>query len=115
MANLKRSTKLFMDQTRAPVLDPGKRKTKTGYFRALDPELEEDMITALRIEQQMDPTDDQFMAFLADADPFQDCYWEMFVQDWKPGLLTFWEVLWRPFSESLRRSGDDGISLAMPA
>jgi len=35
MANLKRSTKLFMDETRAPVLAPGKRKTKTGYFWAL--------------------------------------------------------------------------------
>jgi len=35
IANLKRSTKLFMDETRAPVLDPGKRKTKTGYFWAL--------------------------------------------------------------------------------
>lgn len=35
MANLKRSTKLFMDETRAPVLDPGARKTKTGYFWAL--------------------------------------------------------------------------------
>lgn len=35
MTNLKRSTKLFMDETRAPVLDPGARKTKTGYFWAL--------------------------------------------------------------------------------
>lgn len=35
MANLKRSSKLFMDETRAPVLDPGARKTKTGYFWAL--------------------------------------------------------------------------------
>lgn len=35
MADLKRSTKLFMDETRAPVLDPGKRKTKAGYFWAL--------------------------------------------------------------------------------
>ncbi|SEG37848.1 Transposase, partial [Jhaorihella thermophila] len=35
LANLKRSTKLFMDETRAPVLDPGRRKTKTGYFWAL--------------------------------------------------------------------------------
>jgi transposase len=34
-ADLKRSTKLFMDETRAPVLDPGSRKTKTGYFWAL--------------------------------------------------------------------------------
>ncbi|WP_416068708.1 IS66 family transposase (plasmid) [Rhizobium sp. ZK1] len=33
--DLKRSTKLFMDETRAPVLDPGSRKTKTGYFWAL--------------------------------------------------------------------------------
>jgi transposase len=33
--DLKRSTKLFMDEPRAPVLDPGKRKTKTGYFWAL--------------------------------------------------------------------------------
>ena len=35
MADLKRSTKLFMDETRAPVPDPGARKTKTGYFWAL--------------------------------------------------------------------------------
>ena len=35
MADLKRSTKLFMDETRAPVLDPGAKKTKTGYFWAL--------------------------------------------------------------------------------
>ena len=35
IANLKRSSKLFMDETRAPVLDPGRRKTKTGYFWAL--------------------------------------------------------------------------------
>jgi len=35
IADLKRSTKLFMDETRAPVLDLGARKTKTGYFWAL--------------------------------------------------------------------------------
>uniref|UniRef100_UPI00273CF8CE IS66 family transposase n=1 Tax=Roseitalea sp. MMSF_3546 TaxID=3046724 RepID=UPI00273CF8CE len=35
MADLKGSTKLFMDETRAPVLDPGARKTRTGYFWAL--------------------------------------------------------------------------------
>ncbi len=35
MADLKRSTKLFMDETRAPVLDPVAKKTKTGYFWAL--------------------------------------------------------------------------------
>ena len=35
LANLKRSTKLFMDETTAPVLDPGRRKTKMGYFWAL--------------------------------------------------------------------------------
>ena len=35
ITDLTRSTKLFMDETRAPVLDPGKRKTKTGYFWAL--------------------------------------------------------------------------------
>ncbi len=35
MTDLKRSSKLFMDETRAPVLDPGARKTKTGYFWAL--------------------------------------------------------------------------------
>ncbi len=35
LANLKRSTKLFIDETRAPVLDPGSRKAKTGYFWAL--------------------------------------------------------------------------------
>ena len=35
LQNLKQSSKLFMDETRAPVLDPGRRKTKTGYFWAL--------------------------------------------------------------------------------
>jgi hypothetical protein len=35
ITDLKRSTKLFMDETRAPVLDPGNRKTKMGYFWAL--------------------------------------------------------------------------------
>ena len=35
LADLKRSTKLFMDETVAPVLDPGRRKTRTGYFWAL--------------------------------------------------------------------------------
>ncbi|MEO1464551.1 MAG: IS66 family transposase [Pseudomonadota bacterium] len=35
VADLKRSTKLFMDETRAPVLDPGRRRTKTGYLWAL--------------------------------------------------------------------------------
>ena len=35
LANLKRSSKLFMDETRAPVLDPGRRRTKTGYFWSL--------------------------------------------------------------------------------
>lgn len=35
MADLKRCTKLFMDETPAPVLAPGRRRTKTGYFWAL--------------------------------------------------------------------------------
>jgi len=35
LENLKKSTKLHMDETRAPVLDPGRGKTKTGYFWAL--------------------------------------------------------------------------------
>ena len=29
--HLKASTKLFMDETTAPVLDPGRGRTKTGY------------------------------------------------------------------------------------
>lgn len=33
--HLKSSTKLFMDETAAPVLDPGRGKTKTGYLWAL--------------------------------------------------------------------------------
>jgi transposase len=33
--HLKRSTKLFMDETTAPVLDPGRGTTKTGYLWAL--------------------------------------------------------------------------------
>ena len=37
IADLKRSTKLFMDETTAPVLDPGKGKVKTGYFWVLAP------------------------------------------------------------------------------
>lgn len=32
---LKASTKLFMDETRCPVLDPGRGKTKTGYLWAI--------------------------------------------------------------------------------
>lgn len=34
-ATLKRSGKLFLDETRAPVLDPGRGRTKTGYLWAL--------------------------------------------------------------------------------
>ncbi len=33
--HLKRSGKLFMDETTAPVLDPGRGTTKTGYLWAL--------------------------------------------------------------------------------
>jgi len=33
--NLRNSTKLFMDETTAPVLDPGRGKVKKGYFWAL--------------------------------------------------------------------------------
>ena len=33
--HLKRSPKLFMDETRAPVLDPGRKRTKTGYLWAV--------------------------------------------------------------------------------
>jgi len=33
--HLRTSTKLFMDETTAPVLDPGRKKTKTGYLWAL--------------------------------------------------------------------------------
>ena len=33
--HLKRSTILFMDETRAPVLDPGRGRTKSGYLWAL--------------------------------------------------------------------------------
>lgn len=35
VTHLKRSTKLFMDETPAPVLDPGRGRTKTGYLWAL--------------------------------------------------------------------------------
>ena len=34
--HLKRSGKLFMDETTAPVLDPARGVTKTGYLWALD-------------------------------------------------------------------------------
>jgi transposase len=33
--HLKGSPKLFMDETRAPVLDPGRKRTKTGYLWAI--------------------------------------------------------------------------------
>ena len=33
--HLKTSTKLFMDETTAPVLDPGRGRTKTGFLWAL--------------------------------------------------------------------------------
>jgi transposase len=33
--HLMRSPKLFMDETRAPVLDPGRKRTKTGYLWAI--------------------------------------------------------------------------------
>jgi len=33
--HIRASPKLFMDETRAPVLDPGRRRTKTGYLWAL--------------------------------------------------------------------------------
>ena len=33
--HLKGSPKLFMDETRAPVLDPGRKRTKTGYLWAV--------------------------------------------------------------------------------
>ncbi len=35
VANLKASTKLFADETRCPVLDPGRGKTKAGYLWAI--------------------------------------------------------------------------------
>ena len=35
IANLKASTKLFADETRCPVLNPGRGKTKTGYLWAI--------------------------------------------------------------------------------
>ena len=35
LVHLKRSSRLSMDETRAPVLDPGAGKTKTGYLWAL--------------------------------------------------------------------------------
>jgi len=35
LVNLKQSSKLFMGETTASVLDPGRGKTKTGYFWAL--------------------------------------------------------------------------------
>jgi hypothetical protein len=33
--HLKRSPKLFMDETRGPVLDPGRKRTKSGYLWAI--------------------------------------------------------------------------------
>ena len=35
LEHLLRSPKLFMDETRAPVLDPGRKRTKTGYLWAI--------------------------------------------------------------------------------
>lgn len=40
LTNLKRSTKLFMDETRAPVLDPGRRRTKTGYLPSMSADID---------------------------------------------------------------------------
>jgi transposase len=34
-AHLRAADRLFMDETRAPVLDPGRKKTKTGWFWAV--------------------------------------------------------------------------------
>lgn len=34
-AHLGRADRLFMDETRAPVLDPGRKQTKTGWFWAI--------------------------------------------------------------------------------
>ena len=33
--HLKAADRIFMDETRAPVLDPGRKRTKTGYFWAV--------------------------------------------------------------------------------
>ena len=33
--HLKSADRVFMDETRAPVLDPGRRRTKTGFFWAI--------------------------------------------------------------------------------
>ncbi len=33
--HLRRADRLFMDETRAPVLDPGRRRTRTGFFWAI--------------------------------------------------------------------------------
>ena len=35
LKELKRSDKLFMDETRCPVLDPGRGRTKTGFLWAI--------------------------------------------------------------------------------
>ena len=35
LGHLRRSTKLFMDETSAPLLDPGRGRTKTGFLWAL--------------------------------------------------------------------------------
>ena len=35
LKDLKRSDKLFMDETRCPVLDPGRGRTKTGFLWAI--------------------------------------------------------------------------------
>lgn len=37
IADLKRSTKLLEDETRAPVLDARSRRTKIGYFVGAGP------------------------------------------------------------------------------
>lgn len=33
--HLKRAERIFVDETRAPVLDPGRKRTRTGYFWAI--------------------------------------------------------------------------------
>ena len=59
-ADLKQSTKLFMEETTAPVLDPGRGKPKTGYLWALarDDRLRDDRPRGDRLRDDR-PRDDR--------------------------------------------------------
>lgn len=56
LVHLERTGRLFMDETRAPVLDPGAGKTKTGYLWALTIACRPSRMSAQQlVSAQLDP------------------------------------------------------------